>query len=86
MAGSFSQAEHFQSIRRRGDKDNGSANIDDHLAVPHAKDTSEAARRERGEIAGNKVESLSSRVAQLLASLPPGHGISSTYAEGCCRA
>ncbi|AFR97969.2 hypothetical protein C343_06123 [Cryptococcus neoformans C23] len=78
----FSQAEHFQSIRRRGDKDNGSANIDDHLAVPHAKDTSEAARRERGEIAGNKVESLSSRVAQLLASLPPGHGISSTYAEG----
>ncbi|UOH80248.1 hypothetical protein LQV05_002899 [Cryptococcus neoformans] len=81
----FSQAEHFQSIRRRGDKDNGSANIDDHLAVPHAKDTSEAARRERGEIVNDKVESLSpisSRVAQLLASLPPGHGISSTYAEG----
>ncbi|KIR37126.1 hypothetical protein I352_00438 [Cryptococcus deuterogattii MMRL2647] len=81
----FSQAEHFQSIRRQGDKDNGSANIDDHLAVPHAKDTSEAARRERGEIIGNKVETrppISSRVAQLLASLPPGHGISSTYAEG----
>ena len=46
----FSKAEHYQSVRRKGDTDTGAAEIEDRLAVPHAKDMSEAARRERGEL------------------------------------
>ncbi|WWD17735.1 hypothetical protein CI109_102176 [Kwoniella shandongensis] len=81
----FSQAEHFQSVRRRGDRDNGPAEVEDKLAVPHQKDTSEAARRERGELIDEpktKSEKSSPSLEQLLASLPPGHGISAKHAAG----
>ncbi|WVR06028.1 hypothetical protein IAU60_003056 [Kwoniella sp. DSM 27419] len=77
----FSQAEHFQSIRRLGDREHGPAEIEDRLAVPHARDTSEAARRERGELVEEKNPmTASSKVAQLLASLPAGHGVGDKHA------
>ncbi|RXK39248.1 hypothetical protein M231_03468 [Tremella mesenterica] len=46
----FSKGEHYQSIRRKGDSERGPSEIEDRLAVPHAKDESEAARRERAEL------------------------------------
>ncbi|OCF38266.1 hypothetical protein I317_07975 [Kwoniella heveanensis CBS 569] len=81
----FSQAEHFQSIRRMGDREHGPAEVEDRLAVPHQRDVSEAARRERGELIDEKKKipmSESSKLQQLFASLPPGHGISDEYAQG----
>ncbi|WWC66392.1 uncharacterized protein I206_100294 [Kwoniella pini CBS 10737] len=82
----FSQAEHFQSIRRMGDREHGPAEIEDRLSIPHARDVSEAARRERGELI-DEIENktpvpLSSKVSQVLSSLPPGHGVSSEQVEG----
>ncbi|WVQ97588.1 hypothetical protein IAU59_004702 [Kwoniella sp. CBS 9459] len=82
----FSQAEHFQSIRRMGDREHGPAEVEDRLAVPHERDVSEAARRERGELIDEKSKKVpmseSSKLNQLFASLPPGHGISADYAQG----
>ncbi|WWC58619.1 uncharacterized protein I303_101163 [Kwoniella dejecticola CBS 10117] len=81
----FSQAEHFQSIRRMGDREHGPAEIEDRLSIPHARDVSEAARRERGELVDDKKTktplSLSSKISQVLNSLPPDHGISPANAE-----
>ncbi|WWC99847.1 hypothetical protein V866_006756 [Kwoniella sp. B9012] len=81
----FSQAEHFQSVRRMGDREHGPAEIQDILSVPHARDVSEAARRERGELVDEKKPktplSLSSKITQLLNSLPVGHGISPDQAQ-----
>ncbi|ODO07159.1 hypothetical protein L198_00738 [Cryptococcus wingfieldii CBS 7118] len=81
----FSQAEHFQSIRRRGDKENGLAAVEDRLAVPHQRDVSEAARRARGELierdSKDAPQSRSSLVSQVLASLPSGHGITPQQVE-----
>ncbi|OCF54237.1 hypothetical protein L486_08150 [Kwoniella mangroviensis CBS 10435] len=81
----FSQAEHFQSVRRMGDREHGPAEIQDNLSVPHARDVSEAARRERGELVDEKKPktplSLSSKITQLLNSLPLGHGISPEEAQ-----
>ncbi|ODO11638.1 hypothetical protein I350_00422 [Cryptococcus amylolentus CBS 6273] len=81
----FSQAEHFQSIRRRGDKENGLAAVEDRLAVPHQRDVSEAARRARGELiegdSKGAPQSRSSLVSQVLASLPSGHGITPQQVE-----
>lgn len=70
----FSLAEHFQSVRRKGDGDSGPAEVEDRLALPHEKDVSEAARRERGELPLKDVPSA--RVSEVMASLPPNHGIS----------
>ena len=80
----FSQAEHFQSVRRKGDADSGPAEIEDRLAVPHAKDMSEAARRERGELIPDPTGPgpRDGRVSQVLASLPAGHGVSEQRASG----
>ncbi|KAK8866063.1 hypothetical protein IAR55_001214 [Kwoniella newhampshirensis] len=81
----FSQAEHFQSVRRRGDRDNGPAEVEDKLAIPHQRDLSEAARRARGELIDepkSKTDKSSPSIEQLLASLPPGHGISTEHAAG----
>lgn len=75
----FSLAEHFQSIRRKGDGDSGPAEVEDRLAIPHEKDVSEAARRERGEIPNKDVPSV--KVSEVLASLPPGHGVSNRRVE-----
>ena len=69
----FSQAEHFQSVRRKGDGDSGAAEVEDRLAIPHDKDTSEAARRARGEVVKHDLQST---LDQVMASLPPNHGIS----------
>ena len=76
----FSLAEHFQSIRRRGDRDSNVAEVEDSSAVPHQRDTSEAARRERGEVVDKAAPSA--KVHEVLASLPPGHGVSIRRAEG----
>ena len=78
----FSQAEHFQSVRRKGDGDSGAAEIEDRLAIPHEKDVSEAARRERGEIADVNNGKVPTKVTEVLASLPPGHGVTETQASG----
>ncbi|ORX37428.1 hypothetical protein BD324DRAFT_651022 [Kockovaella imperatae] len=85
----FSQAEHFQSIRRKGDGDSGPAEIEDRLAIPHEKDQSEAARRQRGEVVEGPSQGSSSIasggssvVSQVLASLPAGHGVSEDRASG----
>ncbi|WVQ85100.1 hypothetical protein IAT38_007264 [Cryptococcus sp. DSM 104549] len=80
----FSQAEHFQSVRRKGDRESSSAEVEDRLAIPHEKDTSEAARRERGELIDDpdKSKPSASLVSQLLASLPPRHAITTSQAEG----
>ncbi|WVF70319.1 hypothetical protein IAT40_005109 [Kwoniella sp. CBS 6097] len=81
----FSQAEHFQSVRRMGDREHGPAEVEDRLAIPHERDVSEAARRERGELIDDKKKvpmSESSQLNQLFASLPPGHGISEEHAQG----
>ncbi|WRT64303.1 uncharacterized protein IL334_001235 [Kwoniella shivajii] len=81
----FSQAEHFQSVRRMGDREHGPAEIEDRLSVPHVRDVSEAARRERGELVEEKKTktpvSNSAKTTQLLASLPPGHEITPEHAE-----
>lgn len=69
----FSQAEHFQSVRRKGDGDSGAAEVEDRLTFPHEKDLSEAARRERGETP--KFIPTERGIDQVLASLPPDHGI-----------
>lgn len=76
----FSLAEHFQSVRRKGDGDSGPAAVEDKCAIPHQKDASEAARRERGEVISKPAPSA--KVAEVLASLPPGHGITVQQAEG----
>jgi hypothetical protein len=76
----FSLAEHFQSIRRRGDRESSVAEVEDSSAIPHQRDTSEAARRERGEVVDKAAPSA--KVAEVLASLPPGHGVSVRKAEG----
>lgn len=69
----FSQAEHFQSIRKKGDGDSGAAEVEDRLAIPHRKDLSEAARKERGEVV--KVpQGVNTTIDQVLASLLPNHG------------
>jgi len=78
----FSQAEHFQSVRRKGDGDSGAAEVEDRLSIPHEKDRSEAARRQRGEIVkpdytGSHDNTL---VDRMLASLPPNHGITQSRA------
>ncbi|WVW82469.1 hypothetical protein I302_104480 [Kwoniella bestiolae CBS 10118] len=81
----FSQAEHFQSVRRMGDREHGPAEVEDKLSVPHARDVSEAARRERGELVEEKKLktplSLSSKITQLLNSLPAGHGVTPDQAQ-----
>ena len=80
----FSQAEHFQSIRRKGDVDSGPAEVENKLAVPHENDLSEAARRERGEIiqGDDSTRAPNGKISQVLASLPPGHGVSEKRAGG----
>ena len=80
----FSQAEHFQSIRRKGDVDSGPAEVENKLAVPHEKDLSEAARRERGEViqGDDAAKAPNGKISQVLASLPPGHGVSEKRAGG----
>ena len=77
----FSQAEHFQSIRRKRNGDSGAAEVEDRLAIPHAKDTSEAARVARGENVKTVPACGDDRVNQVLASLPPNHGISTLQAS-----
>nr|ODO02809.1 hypothetical protein L204_01550 [Cryptococcus depauperatus CBS 7855] len=79
----FSQAEHFQSIRRLGDKENGSAGVEDRLAIPHEKDTSEAARRARGELLDESSTKKPSQalVSQVMASLPARHNITLEQAQ-----
>ncbi|KAK4685620.1 OTU domain-containing protein 3, partial [Tremellales sp. Uapishka_1] len=80
----FSQAEHFESIRHKGDKESGPAEIEDRLAVPHASDRSEAAKKERGEMldTDSAVPLRGDLIQQVLASLPPNHGISASEAAG----
>ncbi|RSH80567.1 uncharacterized protein EHS24_009149 [Apiotrichum porosum] len=80
----FAEAEHYESIRRG--RDSGPADIPDSMAVPHARDVSEAARRERGEpvpeLDGKPDNGKDSRLAQVLASLPPGHGLDDAHVVG----
>lgn len=82
----FSEAEHYESVRRVGPgAGTGPAEVPDALAVPHERDVSEAARSQRansGDAPQSKRSSLAERyiadgrVAQVIASLPPWHGIS----------
>ena len=76
----FSLAEHFQSVRRKADGDSGPAEVEDKSAIPHERDASEAARRERGEIIPKATPSA--KVHEVLASLPPGHGMTIRQVEG----
>lgn len=46
----FNNAEHYQSVRRRGDHERRPAEIEDRLAIPHELDKSERAKALRGEI------------------------------------
>ena len=75
----FALAEHFQSVRRKGDRDSGPAEVEDTAAIPHARDMSESARRQRGE---HIDKTPSAKVSEVLASLPPGHGITAQQAAG----
>ncbi|ORY34274.1 hypothetical protein BCR39DRAFT_517372 [Naematelia encephala] len=68
----FSMAEHYQSVRRKGDG-GGAAEIEDKLAVYHEMDNSEAARKARGEIVAGDSGTAYGR---LVALLPPSHGLS----------
>lgn len=86
----FSEAEHYQSIRRKDDS-GGPALVEDRLAIPHALDRSEAARKERGEPASytqsqsqsqSHHSSTSSSLKLIFDSLPPGHRISTSHAQG----
>lgn len=83
----FAEAEHYESVRKGGS--GGPAEVPDSLAVPHTRDVSEAARRERGEVIEGDVKTkegkpakVDSRLTQVLASLPAGHGITSVRAAG----
>lgn len=84
----FNNAEHYQSVRRKGDHERGPAEIEDKLAIPHEADQSEAAKIARGEVspatskANKGVQGQSALVAQVLASLPPHHGHSPEYVSG----
>lgn len=79
----FSQAEHFQSVRRISKitgkiEGNGPAEVEDFRMEPHEMDISEAAKRERGL----NPEPVSTKVQQLLASLPAGHDVDERRASG----
>lgn len=76
----FNDAEHYQSIRRRGDRERGAAHIEDKLALPHERDRSEAARIARGELAPQPASSAAMR--QVIMSLPTGHGFSQDHISG----
>jgi hypothetical protein len=83
----FAEAEHYESVRKGGA--GGPAEVPDTLAVPHARDVSEAARRERGEViegdakdTKDKANKVDSRLAQVLASLPAGHSVTTARATG----
>jgi OTU domain-containing protein 3 len=84
----FNNAEHYQSVRRKGDHERGPAEIDDKLAIPHEADQSEAAKIARGEVppaltkAIKNAQGHSALVAQVLVSLPPHHGHSPEYVAG----
>lgn len=82
----FAEAEHYESVRRHGPgAGSGPAEVPDSLAVPHARDESEAARSQRATSGDAQPPKRSAqadryvadgRVAQVLASLPPWHEIS----------
>lgn len=76
----FSQAEHFQSVRSKSGGENGPAEVEDRMAIPHESDDSEAARRDRGEMIGKPAPEAN--VAAVLASLPAGHGFTPKQVEG----
>lgn len=88
----FSGAEHYESVRRQGPgSSSGPAEIPDSLAIPHERDQSEAAQAERAESGSGRKRSTASdaaaarfisdgRVAQVIASLPPWHGVSDSDA------
>jgi hypothetical protein len=82
----FNDAEHYQSVRRKGDNERAPAEIEDKLAIPHEADKSEAAKIQRGEIvpptADKGDKGQSSLVTQVLASLPPLHSHSQEYITG----
>lgn len=76
----FNDAEHYQSIRRKGDRERGPAEVEDRLALPHEKDLSESARIARGEMpVPGPDKSASAKVALVQASLPTGHAFSADH-------
>lgn len=81
----FNDAEHYQSVRRKGDRERGPAEVEDRLALPHEKDKSESARIARGELPAPAAESSksgSSGVSMVFASLPVGHAFTPDYVTG----
>lgn len=86
----FSGAEHYESVRRQGPgSSSGPAEVPDNLAIPHERDQSEAAQAERAESGSGRKRSTNAasdaaaarfvadgRVAQVIGSLPPWHGVS----------
>lgn len=81
----FNDAEHYQSVRRKGDRERGPAEVEDRLALPHEKDKSESARIARGEMTvptESQDKSTAPLLARVLASLPVGHTFTSNYISG----
>ena len=80
----FAEAEHYDSIRKGSGS--GPAEVPDSLAVPHSRDVSELARRERGDLPPEEPSRRSGgkndKLAQVYASLPPNHGLSDEHVAG----
>jgi OTU domain-containing protein 3 len=78
----LNNAEHYQSVRRKGDHDRTPAEIEDRLALPHGKDRSESARIARGELPAPSAQPSKSNVSIVFSSLPAGHAFTSAYITG----
>lgn len=80
----FAEAEHYDSIRKGSGS--GPADVPDMLAVPHSRDVSELARRERGDLPPEEPSRRSGgkndKLAQVYASLPPNHGLTDDHVSG----
>lgn len=80
----FAEAEHYDSIRKGSGT--GPAEVPDSLAVPHSRDVSELARRERGDLPPEEPSRRSGgkndKLAQVYASLPPNHGLTDDHVAG----
>lgn len=96
----FNDAEHYQSVRRKGDHERGPAEIEDRLLIPHERDMSESAKAIRSgsgsETSSNSTGSseISSSpqsqkrdttLDEVLRSLPAGHGFADKYVLGVIK-